>query len=145
MTAIFNRWNDAGLNTSIAKLYPAGEQKSTTQNKAGSPEGSALPRAEYFVMRGAPKSKSRNSRIYQAVATIKVRGTRAIQVAGFVDAINEAFVNSETSSSNPFSFSVSDALDVDDGGVWSGKADDGVFEGELTLLIQQRVDNRVPA
>ncbi len=145
MAAIFKRWNDAGLNTSVAKLYPAGETPSISKNKTGSPEGSDKPRAEYFVMRGPSQSKSRNSRLYQPVATIKVWGTGAAQVVGFVDAINAAFVNSESAGTNPLVTSAGDVLDVNDGGNWTGKADDSTFEGEQTLLIRQRVNNRIPA
>lgn len=151
MAAIVTRWNDAGLDSSIAALYPAGDANIKTiandigQNRAGSPEGTAKPRAEYTVIQGAPLARSRNSRLYQPIATIHVRGTTAVQVADFVEAIGAAFINSEAADTDPLTTSTGDVLDVNDGGQWVMKTDDATFEGEQMLLIQTRVNNRRPA
>ena len=146
MAAIYARWNAAGLNTSIAELYPAGEGTKASQNKAGSPEGDALPRAEYYATTPAPSQKTRGSRVHQSMAVITVRDkTNEAAVGTFVKNIRAAFVNSESAGTSPMTMTGGTVLEVDDGGSLVVKVDDDVFLGQQQLLIRHRIANVTPA
>ena len=144
MTAIVNRWNDAGLATSIAKLYPAGESRNRMGNKAGSPEGTNLPRAEYMISSGPPNIRTRNSKIKQAIAIIQVYATTPLKAAEYLTDIFNAFVNSEFAETNPMVLANGDVLDVEDGGSFVTKEDDAVWLGQHTLIIRHRIPFAVP-
>jgi len=143
--SLFNRWNNASLDTSIASLYPSGETPKTGRNTSGSPEGDAVPRAEYMVSMGDP-IKSRGSRQYTAVVTFEVWGTLKETVDGYVTSIYNAFVNcSESSVASPIAMSGGDIQEVSDGAAFVEKEDDAVFRGTQIIYIRFSVPQQVPA
>lgn len=145
MAAIYQRWNAAGLDTTIAPLFRAGEGMKSAHNTTGTTPGTALPRAEFAVTRGSPQNRSRNSRLYQAIATIKIRGLVGATVSGWLETAADAFLNSDAAGTSPLVLATGDVLGVSDGGQYVYKVDDSVHEAELTLLIRHRVNDRIPA
>lgn len=143
--SLYNRWNNAGLDTSIAKLYPSGDSPRSGKNSSGSPEGSGLPRAEYTLVFPPPATKTRHSRIHQAVAVISVWGETKEATDGYVSTMRNTFINSEEAGTNPMTMTGGEILEVDDGGGSVMKVDDSLFVGEQTILIRCRINNTVPA
>lgn len=153
MTALYNRWVAAGLDSSVCDLYPAGESRRGDEG-TGTPVASDLstgPRAEYEINRGPAQIKTRGSRTYQAVAVIRVWATSTSVVDGstnintLMQTVWNALVNANRASTSPMSMANGDILEVDDGGLATGKADKDVWIGIQTLLIRHRVSNRIPA
>jgi len=142
---IFDRWNNASLNSSIATLYPGGDGESSSQNKTGAPESATLPRAEYYVIFPRQNIKTRGSRVYNASAMITVRGVTKELVDNYISLISDAFLNSDEAGTSPLVMSNGSVLEVDDGGAFVTKVDDALFEGVQTILIQCRINNAVPA
>lgn len=137
MTAVLTRWNAAGLNSSLGLLYPAGEGRASTRNVGGAPETDDLPRFEYMVIKPPAQQKSRNSRITQASAVFHLWGKTALLSSGYVSSVWSAFTNADEA---PMSLSNGDILEVDDGGSFVEKVDDGVWLGQQLMLIRTRVD-----
>lgn len=140
---IYNRWNDAGLDSSVAKLYPAGDSPGTKMNEFGTPEGTAKPRAEYFLVLSEPQ-KTRGSRRYTGTVLFSVWGDTKEEVDGYVTSIYNAFVNSDDAASNPLTISNGSVLEVSDGSSSSLKVDDDTFRGDQTIQISINVPNSTP-
>ena len=143
MTAVFNRWNAAGLNSSIAKLYPGG-QRSSSRNQSGSPQGSTIPRAQYRVFTPRPQALSRGSRIYQAAVEIETWGASELIAAGFVTAIKSAFINSDNAATSPMVMADGTVMQVEDEGSNVSKDDDDMHCGRQLLSVRFRVNNSTP-
>ncbi len=128
--AVFSRWNDAGLDGSIAALYPGVE--------VAAPEGTALPRVQYSLPTDSEQSRSRGSRELLQPLRFQVWGTDDTTVGQYVDAIEAAYVNSESAQSDPLSIpaSIGTVMSVD----YVSKAvvheDDALFQGIVQLEIQ---------
>jgi hypothetical protein len=143
--AVYSRWTDASLDTSIASLYPGGDERSSTRNTGGSPEGATLPRAEYRIMIPPPQVKTRNSRVMQAMVVITVWSSTAETRDQYLGTIWDEYVNSDAAGTNPLATATGSVLEVDDGGQIALKEDDAVYMGRQTLLIRHRVLNATPA
>lgn len=133
--AIFARWNVAALNSSIATLYPAGEQKGF--NSSGAPEKSSLPRAEYFSVSPGADMKTRSSRTNVIPVYFRVYGSSAATVQDWVDSIRDKYVNAE----HLVSPSGSTVLEIDDGGSSVSKMDDAVWMGQQMVMVTLRSPN----
>lgn len=145
LAGIYSRWNDAGLDDSIAELYPAGEGSGRAQNVGGAPVATDIPRAEYYVSISPPSVKTRGSRVRQAIAVVQLWGRSTAITAGYVSSVHDAFVNSDDAGISPLAIAGGTVLQVDDAGSFVGKVDDNVFLGQQTLLIDYRIANSVPA
>lgn len=148
MKAVYDRWVAAGLDDSIAELYPAGNEQRGKDNQTGSPPETSLPRAEYMVYDPPPQIKTRNSRTNQVPAVIRVWATHSetddasIVVAQYVGVIKSAYVNADEVG---MALATGDLLEVDDGGSTCVAVDDNVWEGSVTLLLRNRRNNRAPS
>jgi len=143
--SIFNRWNNASLNTSIATLYPAGGNPSSKNNTTGSPEGTSLPRAEYYSAVGPAESRSRNTRVYQGVTQFSVWGNDFETTNGYVDSIYDAFLNCDEAATSPMTITGGVVLQVEEGGQDCNKVDDEVWRGEITITVRYELRNTVPS
>lgn len=143
--AFYTRWNNAGLDSSVAELYPGGQGVSSSQNKGGAPVNTAKPRAEYFVIDPAPNAKSRGSRLHMATVMVTVVGTTKDLVDEYIDLIHAAFINADEAATNPMTLSSGNVMEVDDGGSVVEKVDDDTFEGTKTILIRYSIQNAIPA
>jgi hypothetical protein len=141
--SVYNRWNNASLDSSIAKLYPAGDSPTAMKNTSGSPEGSSVPRAEYFLNISAPE-KTRGSRRYTAIVVFDVWGTTKEGVDGYISSIYDAFVNSDSAASNPMTMTGGTILEVDDGPSYVFKDDDALFRGQQTIYVDFSVPQQTP-
>jgi len=141
--AVYNRWNDAGLNSSIAKLYPAGDSPGAKAGTTGTPESTSKPRAEYTLSLSPPQ-KTRGSRRYSGSLFISVWGDTKEGVDAYISSIYDAFVNSESAASNPLSISNGTVLIVDDGSSDVNKVDDNTFRGNYVFEIGINVANSTP-
>ena len=128
--AIFSRWNSTGLNNNIATLYPGEE--------TAAPEGTKLPRAQYFLPVDSEQSRSRGSRVLSQPLQFQVWGTDDSTVQQYVDAIEDAYVNSESAPTNPFSIPSSKGGVMDIGYVNKTvvKEADELFQGILQVEIR---------
>lgn len=128
--AVYSRWNAAGLDTSIAPLY-AGDE-------SASPEGSALPRAQYALPDDSQRARSRGSRELLQTLRFQVWATGDRTAQEYVDLIEASYVNSETAQSDPFAVAASAGtiLDVRYRGQAVVQEDEAVFQGVLDLEVQ---------
>lgn len=133
--AIYARWNVAGLNTSIATLYPAGDKGGF--NPSGTREKTPLPRAEYFSISPGTDRRTRTSLTNAIPVYFRVYGTSAATVQGWVDSIRAKYVNAEHLVT-PASSTV---LDIKDGGSFVSKQDDAVWMGEQMVMVTLRSSN----
>jgi hypothetical protein len=146
MTAVVNRWNNAGLDDSIAALYVAGEGRGANQNKTGTPAGNDLPRAEYTIADPPPTSKTRGGRYITSQITFHVWGTDSLATVGYTKAIRDAFLNSDAAATNPLVMANGQILEVDCGAaIPVMPVDEKVYFGQQVVLIRHRVLNAVPA
>ena len=137
--AVKSRWDDAGLDVSIATLYVGDDESS--------PEGTSLPRAEYILLDDSPGRRSRGSREMFQPLRFMVWGTNSRTTRGYVDSIESSFVNSEIAITNPFSIasSVGKILGVNHVGKGSVKVEEGIYEGVVNLSVHWSKPNAVPA
>lgn len=142
MRSVYGRWTAAGLDSSIAPLYPSGESRLASQNVGGAPEGTAAPRAEYFVSVGGPQAKSKSSRIYQAVALIQVWSGDSDSAGTYAGAIVDAYINADEVG---MAMQNGTILEVEDGGGFVHKEDDTVFLTQQTVIIKFRRPNSAPS
>ena len=140
---IFTRWNDASLDTSIATLYP-GDTDQSRAAAAGSPESTAKPRAQYHVSESPPVSKTRASRVLQGAVLFSVWGSTSEAVDGYLTSISTAFINADQAGT-PLAISGATVLDVNDSGSSNMKEDDDTHRGDITFIIDYRIENVVPA
>jgi hypothetical protein len=141
MQSVFNRWNAAGLDESIAPLYPSGEGRLVSQNPGGAPEGSDLPRAEYFCSVGGAQAKSVSSRIYQGVALIQVWSEDSDSAGTYAGAVADAYINADEVGMTMPNGTI---LEVEDGGGFVHKEDDTVYLTQQTVIIRFRRPNTAP-
>lgn len=137
--AVKSRWDDAGLDVSIATLYVGDEESN--------PEGVTLPRAEYVLPDDGEGRRSRGTREIFQPLRFMVWGTLSKTVRGYVDSIESAFVNAEDAATNPFSIasSVGKIMGVNYVGKGSIKVDEAIYEGVVNLSIHWSKPNAVPA
>ena len=137
--AVKSRWDDAGLDVSIATLYVGDEESS--------PEGESLPRAEYILLQDREGRRSRGTREMFQPLRFNVWGTNSRTTRGFVDSIESSFVNSEIATTNPFSIasSVGTILGVNHVGKGSVKVEEGIYEGVVNLSVHWSKPNAIPA
>lgn len=139
-TAIFNRWNAAGLDDTdlpATNLYPGGDESQ--------PEGVDLPRAEYEILDDLEELKSRSSRIRNANVRFTVWDDSYEDCGTALQNIEDAFVNSESASSNPITMSGGTILGVEHVST-SGptKQDTSIYQGIVDLMIRWRKANEIP-
>jgi hypothetical protein len=91
--AVVQRWNEAGLRTSITSLYPGGDSDRSNREEEGSPTFAyAFPRADFFV-------KERTSAIsvgsYSKVVQVRFRiwHNNEQTLGGWMKDINDAYIN----------------------------------------------------
>ncbi len=137
--AVKSRWDNAGLDVSIATLYVGDEESS--------PEGASLPRTEYVLLEDREGLRSRGSREIQQPLRFTVWSTNSRTTRDFLDSIESSFVNSEIATTNVFSVSssVGKILGVNYVGKTSIKVDEGIYEGVMNLSIHWSKPNAVPA
>ena len=141
--AVKSRWDDAGLDVSIATLYVGSED----DDSESSPEGTLLPRAEYVLPQDSEGRRSRGwVEIFQPLR-FRVWGTNSRTVRGFVDSIESKFVNSEIATANPLSIasSVGTVHGVNRVGKASQEEDEGIYGGVVNLSVHWSKPNAVPA
>lgn len=134
--AFFARWNAAGLDSSIAKIYPSGDKPKSKNNSFGTPTGNDLPRAEYESSNPPPR-KSRNSRVFTVPVVVRIFGTGHLIVAEYVQAVKDAYVNAETT----MTMIGGSILEIDEGNAFTQKVDDNLFAGMVMLLFRVRIGN----
>lgn len=137
--AIYDRWGDAGLTSSVGALDP-GDTESA-------PEGTELPRVHYEIDGRGGISRSRGSRIKTSNVRITVWNDGTWEdLWTRVDAIESAFVNSENAGTNPLNMSGGDILDVELVEPSSVlKVDSDVYMGIVQLNVNWRVANSTPS
>ena len=128
--AIHDRWDNAGLATAVAPLYPGARD--------AAPERTVLPRAQYSLPGDTQRTRSRGSRELLQDLRFQVWGTEDATVQQYVDLIEAAFVDSESASTNPLSLAPADGriLSVDYVGQVVIQEEASVFQGLLELRIQ---------
>lgn len=137
--AVKSRWDDAGLDTSIATLYVGDEESN--------PEGTSLPRAEYILLEDGEGLRSRGTREIRQPLRFMVWGTNSKTTRGYVDSIESQFVNSEIAATNPLTIasSVGTILGVNYVGKGSVRVEEDIYEGVVNLSIHWSKPNAVPA
>jgi hypothetical protein len=145
--AVFDRWNDASLDTSVAELYPGAKHVTSRRNVAGSPAETDTPRAEFVMEMESVVQKSRGTYVHRQPVRFQVWDTQMAQTVTHVDAITSAFVNSELAASNPFAIpaSVGVVLAVEDAGGTVLKQDDEMFQGVKQIEVLWRKANVIPS
>lgn len=140
--AVYARWNAAGLDSSIAELYPSGDDRSG-DNPTGPPEGTTGTRAEVTSIVNPPSAKTRGSRYQHAISTIKVWGKPYETVAGYLDTIEDKYLNAdEQGMTMPTGYKV---MEVEPGGKAVMKSDDDLHMGVITILVRFQKNNTVPS
>ncbi|MGE3314005.1 MAG: hypothetical protein AB7O26_02735 [Planctomycetaceae bacterium] len=128
--AIFQRWNDSGLDAAIAPLF-AGDRSAASASPT-------LPRAQYTLPAASERTRSRISRELFQDLRFMIWGAddRAVQL--FLDLAEGAFVNSESDESNPLAIPEEDGkiLSVDFAGESVIQESTAIFQGILQLRIQ---------
>ena len=150
--AIYSRWNAAGLNSSIAPLFPG--QESETDSEAVPPD-TDLPRAEYFVDDTLPNEISRCGRVQMTAVTFRIYmgGPNSgidvdTTVGNAVQAIVTAFVNSEQAATSPLAFASSSSgaiMDVGFGATHTAMLRRNVGRGLAEILVRHVVPNAIPS
>jgi len=136
-TALFERWVAAGLNSSIAPLYPSDD--------VSAPEDAGVvPRASYFVTADPLQSESRGSRIALKTYMLEVWDRTRELVGTHVNLIDTAFINAERAGLLQMPESAGRIMAthyVDQG--WE-KVQDALFKGWIEISVQWRKPNATP-
>lgn len=151
-TAVYDRWNNTSLNTTIDELYPANIDKTNRfrfprEYTGGSPAEDGLPRAEYYLSPYRGAELSRGSRIIKQDVRFQVYNNAYEQTLAWMTAIEDKFVNAELAATDPMSLdtNVGTILSVSDGGGTVEKLDDKVFFGFHQFEILWRKANSIPS
>lgn len=134
-TAIVNRWNATGLNTSIGTLYDTRQ-----------PEGTALPYGVFENISDAKMSQTRYSRYHEALIQFQIYHTNKESLGALCDLIDTAFCNPNFASQNPLS------IPKPEGVVRANLrapyilelVGDTVWQGTMTLAVYYRRDGGLP-
>lgn len=145
--AVFDRWNNAGLDVSIATLYAGAKTARSQHNVAGPPAETDLPRAEYSLEPDNVNNVSRGSRIKRQPIRFQVWYRRHKDAGDAVDLIEGAYVNSEQAGTSPLVLPASAGviLGVEDDSGSVHKQDDEVFQGVKTIVVLWRKNNTIPS
>ena len=138
--SVFDRWNDSGLNSSIATLYSGDDE--------AAPEGTDKPRAQYSFLDVGGEQRTRGHRIQIQPVRFRVWASSDLLAGQYLDAIDAAFVNSEEAATNPLNLPVSagGVIGVDFAGrMQPFQETDKVWQGALTIEIRWEKANRIPA
>lgn len=137
--AVKSRWDDSGLDVSIATLYVGFAESN--------PEKTTLPRAEYVLLEDGEGLRSRGTREIRQPLRFTVWDTNSRTVRGHIDSIESSFVNSEIATTNPLSIasSVGTILGVNYVGKGSEKVDEEIYQGVVNLSIHWSKPNAIPA
>jgi hypothetical protein len=136
--AVYARWNAASLNTLVASLFPGDD--------VPSPEGTSLPRANYYTTNDPLESESRSTLTNQKNVTFEAWGDNYETVAGYVKTIKQYMLNSENSATNPLKMvnSTGAILGTHKTNEGIDKADDALFRGFFEMLIRWRENKAIP-
>ncbi len=138
--AIFARWNNASLNTSIATLYPG--------NETASPEGTLLPRANVYSPSDPLTAESRGSLVKVKTYIFEAWGLKYETAAGYVKAIAAAFLNSEMTAagSHPLQMdpAVGHIMSTHEADCGVEKLNDSIFRGWYELTVRWNRNKVVP-
>ena len=139
--AIFSRWNDTSLDTSIAKLYPGDDD--------AAPPGASMPRAQYSLGTETEQAddRSRGNRIKIQPVRFRIWTNDWLLTGTHLDSIEDEFVNSWRAGTNPLSIATSEGvvLDIDFDSKDRTKEEDDVFQGVIQFSIMWQKANAVPA
>lgn len=138
--AIEARWNAAGLNTSIAALYP-GDDEAAPEN-AGS-----MPRAQYATPDSTVESQSKSSIVFIQPVRFRVWGKTYALAKQYLEYIEAKFLNSDRAGTNPLSLTATagNVLDIEPQGSTVTKEDDAVFQGISEWYIRWFKVNAIPS
>jgi hypothetical protein len=128
--AVVRRWNDAGLDSAVASLYPG--------ERWAAPESMPLPRAGYSLSGDMLRNQSRGSRELVQPVRLVVWGLSDAFVAGSLESIAAAFLDSQSAAVNPLSLpaEAGSILSVEYGGRSVVQQDETLFQGVLEINIQ---------
>jgi hypothetical protein len=138
--AILARWNNASLNSSIATLYPGGE--------TASPEGTLLPRANYYSPNDPLTAESRGSLVKMKTYIFETWATKYETAGDYVKAISAAFLNSESTAagSHPLQMDahVGHIMSTHEADSGIEKLNDALFRGWYELTVRWNRNKVVP-
>ncbi len=128
--AIYTRWENTGLTSSVAPLY-AGERDAA-------PEQTPLPRAQYNLSVDTQRTRSRGAQELLQNVRFLIWGSDDATVQQHLDRVEAAFVDAELADENPFSLPPDDGriLSVDYVSQAIVQENRALFQGVLDLQIQ---------
>lgn len=151
-TAVYDRWNNTSLNTTIDELYPANIDKANRfrfprEYTGGSPAEDGLPRAEYYLSPYRGVDLSRGSRIIKQDVRFQIYNGDYEQTLVWMNTIKSKFINAEQAATDPMSLDTDagSILSVNDDGGTVEKLDDEVFFGFHQFEILWLEANSVPS
>ena len=134
-TAIYTRWSDAGLNSSVTTLYWGD----------AAPEGTAMPRAVYEIPSDDKSDLSRGSMIHIVRLRFKAWNETPELVTGYINSIQSKFHNSEKAATSPLNMSggnINSCLYATSGVI---QEDEEAYMGVVDFDIQWQETNSIPS
>lgn len=126
MAAFRERWNNAGLNTSVASLHAAAPSVALFGAMPGDLSGATLPRAEFVIERDDPVEHTYNLRVRRATILVRVYAKGSVE--SYLDTIEAEIDNSDRAATNPMILANS-----------AGKITEVQFVGRETTPIDKNV------
>jgi hypothetical protein len=136
--AIYDRWNDASLDDTIAKLYPGDDD--------AAPEEAELPRAQYTILDEEQISLSKGYRVTNTPVRIQIWYSTYNECSDKLDDVDENFTNSEQTATNPMSMPETDGavMGVEKTTRTVIKENDRVYQGVIQFDFVWQKANAIP-
>lgn len=108
---VVKRWGDAGLNASIATIYPysgdplkllTGASQEQGGGAIASPNEQMLPRARYATLDSDPLGDTADEKLFEQKVLLFVVAKLKTTLKTHLSAIESAFENSQNLATNPF-------------------------------------------
>jgi len=143
---IYDRWNDASLDTSIAKLYRGNWGLMGADSTPESDANKDMPRAEYGLGPDTVYEDAVEYSIRITEVRFKVWHTDLVALEGFLDTIESNINDSDRAGTNPLVISEGDVIDVRFEGREAYKLPDkNVYAGYVDFTLMWKKARTTPA
>lgn len=142
---VYDRWNDASLDTSICAIAQTHPMANAYGPTAENDTDATLPRAEYLIESEPPNEHTVAYTLREAALTINVyhNDSDALEVA--LDLVETTYDNCHKAGTNPLTVSGGTVIRCQYKDRTSGPVNQNVYLGTVEFEIEVQRQNTIPA
>jgi hypothetical protein len=143
--AVYSRWNDASLDTSICDLFWVHPMASAYGSTPEDDASKAMPRAEFSLNDESPEDHTVGHTLRVVVIKFNLWYADDVALETALDLIETTYDNSEKAGTNPLALSNGTAIRVQWLGRESGPLDENVYAGSVEFELEWQKSFNIPA